>query len=129
MNTHAFSLPTTDPVRPSVRLSVPVAIAAVLLALAVTPQTRAQEQNVKSDEIRRATAELATVRARVIRENPEAATIHARILRLYSELDRVLSKHPEIQRLRHRIDALRPEQASLPSPDASETPTSGDSKP
>lgn len=129
MNTSAHALPAVDRNRPIKQLSVPFAIAAVLLALAVTPQTRAQERNDKSEEVRQTAAELATVRARVIRENPEAAKIHARILRLYSELDRVLSKHPEIQRLRHRLDTLLPEQAPLPSPDATNTPTPGDSKP
>ncbi len=116
-------------VRPVNRFTAPLAIAVGLLALPGIPQPRAQEQNDTSEEVRQAAAQLATVRARVISEDPEAAKIHARILRLYSELDRMLNKHPEIQRLRHRLDTLRPELAPLPSPDAINTPTPGDSKP
>lgn len=129
MKTPMFVSPKYGRTHPFKLRPAAVAGAAMVLALLVTPTSRAQEKDDPSEEIRQTAAELAIVRARVIRENPEAAAIHKRILRLYSELDRELGKHPEIQRLRHRLDKLRPEQPSPPSPDAPATPTPGDPKP
>ncbi|MFW6367486.1 MAG: hypothetical protein ACOC0L_02360 [bacterium] len=129
MNTLMFVSSIHDRVQPFARLLATIAIATMLLAFAGSSITRAQETNDQSEDIRQTAAELATVRARVIRENPEAAAIHKRILRLYSELDRELGKHPEIQRLRHRLDKLRPKPSTPSLPDAPATPTPGDPKP
>lgn len=120
---------TSSPTSSIKQLPALAVIAAVLLALAVLPTSRAQERSEQSDQARQIAAELAVVRARLIRENPEAAAIHARILRLYSELDRELGTHPEIQRLRDRLESLRPEPAAPPATDAPVTPDTGDPKP
>lgn len=122
-----------NPTHSGVRRIKPPALAPlaalVLLALLCVAESgtlAAQGQNSDGDEtLRQTLAELALARARVLQEDDEAAAIHRQILQLYSRLDRVLDRNPEIQDLRSRLELLRSER---PHP-ITEPASSGDKQP